>query len=175
MARKLALSVAAFVLLASCEGVSLGEFTAFGDGTNSIRSNANREYYPDEQALVEAKAQFREGNYGRSFRLFKSAIDRVGNDPEALLGYAASADMLARFDEADEAYRALQPVIGTRIEFLNNYGYSMLLRGDLVSARRYFLRAYEIDPSNAIAANNLEMLRNSVTYPRRSPGDLSAI
>jgi hypothetical protein len=37
------------------------------------------------------------------------------------------------------------------------------------------LRAYEIDPSNERAANNLELLRNSINYPRRSAGDIEGI
>ena len=36
-------------------------------------------------------------------------------------------------------------------------------------------QAYEIDPTNEIAANNLELLRNSINYPKRARGDLKAI
>lgn len=161
--------------LASCEGVSLSDFSATSDGPTSLDSIANRAFYPNEQELVEAQAQFREGNYGLAFTSYRKAIDAADTDPVAWLGYAASADMIGKFDESDKAYRLLQPVIGNRIEFLNNYGYSLLLRGDLVGARRYFIQAYEMDPSNAFAANNLEMLRNSVNYPRRSSGDLRSL
>ena len=66
-------------------------------------------------------------------------------------------------------------MIGNRIEFLNNYGYSHLLRGNLRIARQYFIRAYELDPENETAANNLELLRNSVNYPKRAPGGLQGI
>jgi Flp pilus assembly protein TadD len=125
--------------------------------------------------IVEAKVQFRANQYGKASSLFKRALDVAPNDPQALLGYAASSDMLRRFDQADMAYRRLQPIIGNRIEFHNNYGYSQLLRGNLQVARRHFLIAYEQDPSNEFAANNLELLRNSVSYQRRSPGDLRGL
>lgn len=156
--------------LASCE-----DTTAFSDGFFSVKDTANREYYQDDSPLVQAKVMFREGNYGRAYKLFDDALDVTPADPAAWLGFAASADMLNRFDKADVAYRKLQPIIGHRIEFHNNYGYSLLLRGDLQGARRHFVKAYEIDPSNERAANNLELLRNSVNYPKRAPGDLQGI
>ncbi|MBT8455555.1 MAG: tetratricopeptide repeat protein [Rhodobacteraceae bacterium] len=165
----------ALLATASCSGVGVGEFSAFSDGSASIQDTSNRDYYPNDELIVVGKAQFKEENYGLAYRSFKKAIDVAPEDPQAWLGYAASADMLRRFDKADFAYRKIQPVVGNRIEFLNNFGYSQLLRGNLQSARAYFLRAYEIDPSNETTANNLELLRNSVSYQRRAPGDLRGI
>ncbi|WP_411196902.1 tetratricopeptide repeat protein, partial [Rhizobium sp.] len=51
--------------------------------------------------------------------------------------------------------------------YYNNIGYSHLLRGDLRTARRYFLKAYELDPGNEITARNLELMKNSVNYAQR--------
>ncbi|WP_353474336.1 hypothetical protein PVT71_20560 [Salipiger sp. H15] len=167
MKRVLVLSV--ILALGACENAS------YSDRTLSTKDTASLGFYPDDQLLVSAKMQFRERNYGKSYKLFKEALDVVPDDTEAWLGYAASADMLRQFERADYAYRRLQPVIGQRVEFLNNYGYSMLLRGELVAARKYFLAAYEKDPSNPITANNLELLRNSVSSPKRAVGDLRGI
>ncbi|WP_137700740.1 tetratricopeptide repeat protein [Marimonas lutisalis] len=161
--------------VAGCENVDLGEFAGFSDRKVSLRDTSNLAYYPDDEILVAAKAQFKAGNYGKSFRMFKRALDVTPEDPAAWLGFAASADMLRKFDRSDFAYKKLQPTIGNRIEYLNNYGYSMLLRGELVQARAYFLRAYEMDPSNPVTANNLELLRNSVEFPKRGPGQLKGI
>ena len=165
-------SVALLIVLglASCENTS-----AFSDSIFTTKDTSNRSYYQDDEPLVQAKIQFRDGNYGRAYNLFDKAMDVTPADPEALLGFAASADMLNRFDKADVAYQKLRPIIGHRIEFHNNYGYSLLLRGDLQGARRHFVKAYELDPSNERAANNLELLRNSVNYPRRAEGDLKGI
>jgi len=165
----------ALFILASCGEFGLADFGAFSDNPDSTQDLSTLEYYPNDQLIVTGKAQFAEENYGLAYRSFKKAIDVAPQDPQAWLGYAASADMLRRFDKADFAYRKLQPVVGTRIEFLNNYGYSQLLRGNLQAARRYFLRAYEIDPSNEVTANNLELLRNSAAYQKRAPGDLRGI
>lgn len=151
------------------------EMSGYSDSSNAVKDTANVAYYPDDELLVSAKVQFKEGNFGKSHRMFEQALDVTPKDPAALLGYAASADMLRRFDKADVAYRKLRPIIGNRIEYMNNYGYSLLLRGDLVSARKFFLKAYEKDPSNPVTANNLELLRNSVNYPKRGRGDLKGI
>jgi Flp pilus assembly protein TadD len=36
-----------------------------------------------------------------------------------------------------------------------------------VAARRYFLKAYDIDPNNPTTANNLQLLGNSVSFAKR--------
>lgn len=162
-------------LLASCEGTSLSDYSTFGDSAESVADTSRADYYPDDQLLVTAKAQFREGNYGKAFTGFKKAINVTPKDPAAWLGYAAAADMLRKFDQSAKAYSRLQPVIGNRIEFHNNVGYSYMLQGDLVKARRAFLRAYDIDPSNDTTANNLELLRNSANFPKRGIGQSNGI
>ncbi|HEY9019298.1 MAG: hypothetical protein QUV10_11835 [Paracoccaceae bacterium] len=167
--------IVSLIALAACTEGGIGDFSSFGDNAATIADTSNVEYYPDDQLIVAAKVQFSAKNYGKASTLFKRAIDVAPNDPQALLGYAASSDMLRRFDQADMAYRKLQPIIGNRVEFHNNYGYSQLLRGNLQVARRHFLIAYEQDPSNAYAANNLELLRNSSNYQRRARGDLRGL
>ncbi len=156
-------------------GISGCDLSSFSDSQQSVKDTSNRSYYPDDDPLAVAKVQFVEGNYGRAYTLFDKALDVVPNDPAALLGFAASSDMLRRFDKSDVAYRKLQPIIGNRIEYHNNRGYSLLLRGELQGARTHFIKAYEIDPANERAANNLEMLRNSVNYPKRANGDLTSL
>ncbi len=175
MKMRLALSLCAIALTASCTDAEFGAFSSFSDSEASTKDTSNREYYPDDEAIVVAKAQFVAGNYGKASRLFKKALDTTPEDPAAWLGYAAASDMLRRFDKSEAAYRRLRPIIGHRIEYLNNYGYSHLLRGNLTQARTYFLKAYELDPTNEFAANNLELLRNSVSYQKRAPGDLKGI
>lgn len=170
------LLLAAGFILASCTELGLPKFSsfesnsAFGNNSAAVNDTSRADFYPDDQLLVSAKVQFRDGNYGKSYTLFKKATDVVPSDPAAWLGYAASADMLRRFKASDKAYAKLRGVIGNTPEYHNNYGYSQLLRGDLVTARAHFLIAYEMDPSNETTANNLELLRNSVNYPRRSAG-----
>lgn len=163
------------MVLASCSDVNLGDISSFADSKASLSDTSKADFYTDDQLIVSAKVQFREGNYGKSYTLFKQAINENPKDPAAWLGYAAAADMLRRFDQSKKAYSRLQPVIGNRIEFHNNLGYSYLLQGDLVAARRSFLKAYDIDPSNEVTANNLELLRNSANFPKRGFGQSKGI
>lgn len=163
------------LLLGGCAGVGVSEFSAFSNRSPALDDLSTRNFYPNDEVLVSARTQFSQRNFGRAHRDFREAINLAPTDPAAWLGFAAASDMLGRFDDADTAYARLRPVIGNRIEFLNNYGYSQLLRGNLVAARSYFLRAYELDPTNEITANNLELLRSSVGFPRRAPGDLRGI
>ena len=120
-------------------------------------------------AVKKGKVQFKERNYGKAYAYFKKAVEVYPDDPQAWLGYSAAADRLGRFDNADIGYAKLAKMIPTRTEYLNNRGYSYLLRGDLQRARQYFLKAYEIDPANVFTANNLELLRNSANFVERAP------
>lgn len=167
--------IGALLLAASCTENGIGDYSAFSESAAATADTSNRDFYPNDSLIVEGKVQFREGNFGKAHSVFKKAVDVAPADPQALLGYAAALDMLRRFDQADAAYRKLQPVIGNRIEFHNNFGYSHLLRGNLQTARKHFLIAYEMNPANPVTANNLELLRNSVNYQKRSPGDLEGI
>jgi len=44
-----------------------------------------------------------------------------------------------------------------------------MLRGDLVNARKKFLRAYEREPNNPTIANNLKLLNSSTRFIQRVP------
>ena len=57
--------------------------------------------------------------------------------------------------------------MGETTSLLNNQGYSYMLRGKMVEARRKFLRAYEREPNNPTVINNLELLNSSERVIRR--------
>ncbi len=44
-----------------------------------------------------------------------------------------------------------------------------MLRGDLVKARRKFLKALEREPNNPTILNNLQLLNSSSRFVQRSP------
>jgi Flp pilus assembly protein TadD len=52
---------------------------------------------------------------------------------------------------------------------LNDRGYSYLLRGDLTKVRVKFLKAYQLDPTNPVVINNLQLLNSSYRYIQRAP------
>jgi Flp pilus assembly protein TadD len=160
----LATVLSATVLLSACQGT---DFTSFGDTSEGLKSVADVEYYSSDQALAAGKNQFNEKNYGNAAAAFKKAVELEPRDGAAWLGLAASYDRLRRFDMADRAYKQAHKYLGNIYQYYNNVGYSHLLRGDLVTARRNFLKAYELAPNNQVVADNLELLGSSIKSIRR--------
>ena len=138
------------------------ELTAFGDTFQGLATVSPVEYYASDQAVAEAKNQFRSENYGNAGALFYKAVQLAPNDGVAWLGLAASCDRIRRFDLSDRAYREAYKLIGGTPEYHNNVGYSYLLRGKLANARSSFLKAYELAPNDPTVVNNLELLASSV-------------
>ncbi len=162
---RLSVLLAACLLLASCQTT---EMSSFGDSSMSVKDLPDVSFYKTDELVTLGKVQFKERNFGKSYALFKRAVEVFPEDPQAWLGFAASADQIGRFDTSDLAYRKLSAMIGGRPEYYNNVGYSYLLRGNLLQARRNFLKAYELDPGNETTANNLQLLSNSATFAKRT-------
>jgi Flp pilus assembly protein TadD len=79
--------------------------------------------------------------------------------------------MLGNFDLADQAYTKLSDSHQHTPRFLNNLGYSHMLRGELLVAREYFVKVFAVDPDNARAQSNLEMLKNLVSDDQNNGQD----
>ncbi|TPN28215.1 tetratricopeptide repeat protein [Mesorhizobium sp. B2-3-3] len=139
-----------------------GDFTAFGDAFDGLKTVSDVDYYASDQAVAEAKNQFRAENYGNAGALFLKATRLAPDDGVAWLGLAACSDRIHRFDLADRAYGRAFKLIGPTPEYYNNVGYSYLLRGKLQDARTNFLKAYELAPNDPTVANNLKLLSSSV-------------
>jgi len=99
------------------------------------------------------------GDNGLAERQFREAVERNPNDSASWIGLAAAYDNLGRFDLADRAYGQAIRSGGETLEIINNRGYSYLLRGDGRRAKVLFERALALDPSNAVIANNLQLLQ----------------
>lgn len=175
MIKRLLVILALSTVLASCTSDDVADMSTYGDRERTVADTSKYDYYSDDQLVTEGFVQIKERHFGNAYSIFKRAIEVMPSDPHAWLGYAAAADHLRRFDNADFAYRKLQPMIGNRPIYYNNVGYSYLLRGDLRQARRFFLKAYELDPSNATTANNIELLRNAVYHPKRRAADVKGL
>ncbi|TKB19963.1 MAG: tetratricopeptide repeat protein [Mesorhizobium sp.] len=145
-----------------------GDYTAFGDAFDGLKTVSDVDYYASDQAVTEAKTQFRSENYGNAGALFYKATRLAPNDGVAWLGLAASCDRIRRFDLADLAYSRAHKLLGATPEYYNNVGYSYLLRGKLQEARANFLKAYELAPNDPTVANNLKLLSSSVRNIERS-------
>jgi Flp pilus assembly protein TadD len=140
-------------------------------GPDPVQEPTDVKYYPSDEPVRMGLEQFNRGNYGISQRYFKDAVEKAPRDVTAWVGLAASYDRLRRFDLADQAYAAAIRLGGESVQILNDQGYSYMLRGNLTAARRKFERAYSLDPTNPVIANNLELLNGSRRFIERPPNN----
>lgn len=124
-------------------------------------------YFPSDEYVRMAKVHFRNGDFGLAEEKFRKAVEVTPKDAEAWLGLAASYDQLRRFDLADKAYDHVLQLASNNAIILNNAGYSQLMRGNIEGARRFLLRAYDIDPNNPYIVNNLALLGESKKTVKR--------
>lgn len=136
--------------------------------TATVQDDASVKYYPSDEPLRLAIENFNRGSYGVAERYFRDAVEKAPRDASAWIGLAASNDHLGRFDLADQAYASAVRLVGETPALLNNRGYSYMLRGNLVAARRDLLKAYEREPGNPIILNNLKLLDGSAHFIARS-------
>ena len=154
---------------ANCEAAPVAVVPAdVGPATTAkLQDPDDVKYYRSDEPLRMAIEHFNRGQYGIAERYFRDATEKAPKDPTAWIGLAAAYDRLARFDLADRAYVFAIRLVGETTEILNNQGYSYMLRGDLVNARKKFLKAYEREPNNPTVINNLELLNSSERVIRR--------
>jgi tetratricopeptide (TPR) repeat protein len=107
------------------------------------------------------KKYFRSNNFGLAEKSFRSAAAKHPNDAEAWVGLAASYDRLHRFDLSDRAYAQAIRIVGPTAEFLNDQGFSYMLRGDYARAHKKLAEAQVKDPANPYVQANLQLLEES--------------
>jgi Flp pilus assembly protein TadD len=135
--------------------------------TATVQDPAQVKFFPSDETLRLANENFSRGNYGLAEHYYQEAVERAPRDATAWIGLAASYDHVGRFDLADRAYRAAIKLVGETTEILNDEGYSYILRGDLIRARRKLLKAYALEPNNPTVVNNLKLLNASDKVIRR--------
>jgi Flp pilus assembly protein TadD len=156
---------------ANCEAAPVAVVAAdVGPATTAkLQDPDDVKYYRSDEPLRMGIEHFNRGQYGIAERYFRDATEKAPKDPTAWIGLAAAYDRIGRFDLADRAYTYAIRLVGETTEILNNQGYSYMLRGDLVNARRKFLKAYEREPGNPTIANNLQLLNSSSRFIQRAP------
>lgn len=125
---------------------------------------ADIKYFRSDEPVKLGVQRFYEGHYGLAQQYFQNAVEVTPKDATAWLGLAASYDRLGRFDLADRSYARVVRLVGNTPNVMNNQGYSYMLRGDLLKARAKFEAALTVDPGNATALNNLELLSQGASF-----------
>lgn len=102
--RRVTLLLTGVLLLAGCQSDALDDVAAFGDSAKTLNDDSAVAFYKDDELVTTGKLQFQEKNYGKSYAIYKKAVEVYPRDPAAWLGFAASSDMVGRFDSSDRAY-----------------------------------------------------------------------
>jgi Flp pilus assembly protein TadD len=148
----------AIVPLAGCS--SIGAST-FGSNRLEVAEISNIGSYSAETALAEARAHFRNNDFGHSAALYKRVVELSPQNAEGYVGLGASYDRLRRFDLADRVYASLLALTGPTAQYYNNVGYSNLLRGNLAAALKNFRAAQKLAPDSIVIANNIQLLKDA--------------
>jgi tetratricopeptide (TPR) repeat protein len=148
-------------------GVAASPITQTPPATFTVQEPTDVKYYRSDEPLKLALEHFNRGNFGLAAKYFEDAVTKAPKDASAWVGLAASYDRIGRFDLADRAYRQAIRLVGETTAILNNEGYSYMLRGRFIEARRKLLKAYEREPTNPTVLNNLKLLDSSERYVRR--------
>lgn len=165
LSRGLVAASAAALILSGCSSMLSGQ-SSFGDNKLKVAEISNIGDYTADRALAEAKAHFRNNDFGYSAALYKRAAELTPKNAEAYVGLAASYDRLGRFDLSDRVYQTLYELKGGTAQYYNNVGYSYMLRGNLSAALTSFRKARALDPDNIVVANNLQILANAAATAR---------
>lgn len=159
--RMSALAVALVTGAAALSACSSAGLSSFGNNKLDVAEVSDIGSYTADRALVQAKAHFRNSDFGHSATFYKRAAELQPANAEAYVGLGASYDRLGRFDLADRVYASLFKLSGGTAQYYNNVGYSHMLRGDFREAMANFRKALAIDPENIVVANNIQLLRDA--------------
>ena len=160
------LAMAMAVSLGGCSMANLAGASAFGSNKLQVAEISDIGSYTADRALAEARAHFRNNDFGHSAAFYKRVVELRPKDAEGYVGLAASYDRLRRFDLSDRVYASLYKLSGSTVQYHNNVGYSYMLRGNLREALTSFRKANRLDPENVVVANNLQMLADAAAAAR---------
>ena len=148
------------VLVGACTTLTGSDADVVATATPQIRQTPPADEIKGDLGL--GKMHFRKAHYGLAEMHFRRAVEATPGLAEGWIGLAASYDQLKRWDLADRAYGEALRLTGPTPEFLNNRGYSYLLRGDVRRASRDLSTAAAKDPENERIQNNLRALDERV-------------
>lgn len=146
--------------LSACSSIIAGQ-SSFGSNRVNVAEIKDIGDYTSDRALKEARAHFRNNDFGYSATLYKRVVDLSPKSVDGYVGLGASYDRLGRFDLSDRVYETLYSLSGPTAQYYNNLGYSYMLRGNLTAALTNFRKASKLAPDNVVIANNLQILSNA--------------
>jgi Flp pilus assembly protein TadD len=154
----LSLGALSFQILLIGPGVLQAEPWAF------VERPLSANVYPGDIDARHGHENLLAGNCGNAISYFTRAVDAFPQNAAAWIGLASCYDRIKKFQLADRAYHKALVITGENVVYLNNRGYSFLLRGDIQKAREYFQKAKRLAPADPTIANNLTMTETGEDY-----------
>lgn len=107
---------------------------------------------------VEGRLALGRRDYSEAATFYEMSITRSPKLKDAYLGAASAFTMMGHFDRADVYFGLYNRHFGEDLAFLNDYGFSLALRGETDKAEAYLLAAQRRAPTSTTVANNLQLL-----------------
>lgn len=121
----------------------------------------------------QARTAFDEGDYSRAVDLFYDALAESPTDPVIALNLAAALEREGRYDEAIQAARRalLSPHTTERARAYASIGHHQFSAGNLDAALEAFKQALLIDPGDAAARHDYEVVLRVMGPKARQDGE----
>lgn len=116
-----------------------------------------------------AKALIMTGQYGLAIDELTRTVDRDPGNVRALALLAVAYDRLKRYDLADRYHAQALQIDPNSVAALNNWGYSLLVRGDKARAMGLLERAVAVDKDRPIVTANLSLASGEMQDLAPSP------
>ncbi|HEY9010268.1 MAG TPA: hypothetical protein VIN06_04575 [Devosia sp.] len=158
--------LAAGLLAASLGACSVAGLSTHGNSRLQVAEVNDIGSYTADSALVQARAHFRNNDFGHSAAFYKRLVELSPKNPEGYVGLGASYDRMRRFDLSDRIYASLFAISGGTAQYYNNVGYSYLLRGKLKDAMSNFRKAQSLAPDSVVIANNIQLVTQATATAR---------
>ncbi len=94
----------------------------------------------------EAEQQFREGNYQQAIEEYERAVAITPSDGQAQAALGVLYELQGRPEEAEEAFRAAEDALGSRLEFLMTLAQTYMTAGEYDTALGKANEATELAP-----------------------------
>lgn len=150
--------LAAALVLAPLGACSVAGLSTHGNSRLQVAEINDIGSYTADGALVQARAHFRNNDFGHSAAFYKRVVELSPQNAEGYVGLGASYDRMRRFDLSDRVYASLFAISGGTAQYYNNLGYSYLLRGKLKEAMGNFRKAQSLEPDSVVIANNIQLV-----------------
>ena len=154
--------IAAGLLAVPLAACSVAGLSTHGNSRLQVAEINNIGSYTADSALVQARAHFRNNDFGYSAAFYKRVVELSPKD----VGLGASYDRMRRFDLSDRVYASLFAISGGTAQYYNNLGYSYLLRGKLKDAMSNFRKAQSLAPDSVVIANNIQLVAQATATAR---------